>query len=361
MSADPLNPQDFRLDPSLRRCSLYGLTAAPLVVAALVWAARYSSASSWDIVSAIGAVSALFVAIAAIAHRWRLRVDERGIARRRFFGWDLWPWEAFKAGRIDKIKGAFGFTWKDKPWWKRKLDFGYLSARDRLAVVLVCNEMWMPPPMDPVPDELKIRRWGRRIDLTPTGITVRHRGKEQSWTWRDVRQGHIRRLEHDRRDFQQLKLVLPDHELVFNVRCSQGQANTDWRGSSAEHLAAFLERHVDPQRVRITALMLAPRTVEDAEDRLAKLTPDARMRKTDTIPLIVMMTAAFALNVYVAVIGRLLVAALFAVALANLVLVAVFMARSLLRRARIEREALERWLETGEGDPYDTALAGFHR
>ena len=104
------------------------------------------------------------------------------------------------------------------------------------------------------------------------------------------------------------------------------------------------------------------RTVEDAEDRLAALKPErGKLRQLVAVSIIAGM-GLLALLVHQAVTVNILFAAvllLLMVGFGGLPIALVVM--DLLRRARIEREALEAWLETGEGDPYDPALAGFHR
>jgi hypothetical protein len=69
------------------------------------------------------------VAIGAIGVvRWRLKVDDRGIWRRRLLGWDFWPRKAFEEGRVLEGEDAStSYIFRDKPFWARKLSVDLLA------------------------------------------------------------------------------------------------------------------------------------------------------------------------------------------------------------------------------------------
>jgi hypothetical protein len=67
----------------------------------------------------------------AVAFRYRLRIDARGIWRRRLVHWDLWPWEAFEAGLVRHGKLGDQLTYPAKGWYWRTISASVLSPADR--------------------------------------------------------------------------------------------------------------------------------------------------------------------------------------------------------------------------------------
>jgi hypothetical protein len=97
-------PRYFRLAPAYRRCAVYLLVGMVLVACLLHLVGAFVRRQPGFHGEAPGELIGgtflvvLLVAPAILILRWKMRVDERGIARRRLWGWDLWPWEAFQDG-----------------------------------------------------------------------------------------------------------------------------------------------------------------------------------------------------------------------------------------------------------------------
>jgi hypothetical protein len=207
---------------------------------------------------------------------WRLRVDESGIARRRLFGWDLWPWEAFENGLIHKGNYLFTYKWPDKPWWQRTLSFGFLKDAERESLWKASQRFWKAPLPPDLPPDLKIRHFFRKeAQFSPEGIWAGRMGKPRYYPWSAVQELRIDRLEHDRRDFQNLEMVLPDQTIRLWVTLQHGQANRSWSGAEPEAISGMLESHVPPERTLISALWGPPKSLAEIKHRQEELNRQA--------------------------------------------------------------------------------------
>jgi hypothetical protein len=74
-----------------------------------------------------------------LMHRWRLRVDQRGIARRFRWKWDLWTWQELRDGTVTGRGKCFRST--ARPWWRRRLCLTYLGDADRDEVQQFMKQM----------------------------------------------------------------------------------------------------------------------------------------------------------------------------------------------------------------------------
>lgn len=96
-----------------------------------------------------------------VKFRWRIRVDELGVTRRRFICWDRWPWDAFQSGVIRK-SSPFSYEWPGKrPWWNANLSFTFVEPEHREILANVTRRFWTPRTEEPPapPSEMTIR-WG---------------------------------------------------------------------------------------------------------------------------------------------------------------------------------------------------------
>src|SRR5687768_14057420 len=120
--------REFRIAAQYRRCGWYVLFGLILLIGVAIWVrvvlGRPFQAGNDVIpivflVPIIGGSLALLVGV----YRWRLRIDERGISRRRFRTWDLWSWDEFESGGIRR-KGK-SFVSIARPVWNDTLTFEF--------------------------------------------------------------------------------------------------------------------------------------------------------------------------------------------------------------------------------------------
>jgi hypothetical protein len=276
LAAEPLS---FALMAEVRRSAIYVLIGLVLIPLIRWWLREVlPMRGTADLV--VGAMIIGLIALFTVGVlSWRLRVDESGLWRRRLLGWDLWPWEAFEQGRV--LEGddpSTSYVCREKPWWARKLSLGLLEPDDREKIVGMIQRVWVRPPAPSLPAELHIRfvfSFGFRKEafIAPEGLLLRDRGEETRYAWREVRVLRIRRRYRDRQDFESVEIDLSDQTIAFRVSWQHGQAVRSWtgvRGSPAPSpavLVGVLERYVPSDRVQVTSLCEAPRTVVEWQDR----------------------------------------------------------------------------------------------
>jgi hypothetical protein len=171
----------------------------------------------------------LLLAPAFLAFRQRVKVDHSGISRRRFFGWDLWPWEAFAGGKIRQGASKNSFVYPTKPWGNRRLTFEFLSEEDQELVRTLIAQVWKPPEPPVPPEEITIHfGLGGRARFSRDGVEV--------WRWKradrrffscgDVQEVRMRLPEHGSREFTLLELVLIGRKSPMRLYRGIGQAQT---------------------------------------------------------------------------------------------------------------------------------------
>jgi hypothetical protein len=277
-------PKYFALMPELQRSAIYVLVGFALILVIRWWIREIRPLRGvGDLV--LGAVTIGVIALGvATVLRWRLRVDDRGIWRRRLLGWDLWPWEAFEEGRV--IEGedeSTSFICREKPFWARKLSLGLLEEEVQEDLLHIIQSFFVRPPSVPLPADLHIRFAFRKDALIAReGLLVRNRGEETRYAWREVQVLRIRRRYRARNDFSSLEIVLPDQTITLRVSHPNGQTARSWsgvRGSPSPTpaiVAGVLERYVPGDRIQVTALREPPKSLIEWQDRRSLLERQGR-------------------------------------------------------------------------------------
>src|SRR5262249_30865309 len=155
-----------------RRCGIYLFVGYLLIAGTVIGLEQLGLKHGWDQLIIFLAIFAIpMLGGALFLCRQLLRVDNRGIWRRRFFRWDLWPWEAFTAGQIHQGTYKDSFVFLSKPWWNRYLFLEFLQEEDREHLAHRIRSVWTPPPLPVLSTELTIR-WGLRrwAHLSEKGI-----------------------------------------------------------------------------------------------------------------------------------------------------------------------------------------------
>jgi hypothetical protein len=216
--------------------------------------------------------------------RWRLRVDDQGIWRRRLLGWDLWPWEAFAEGRVSEGEdSSTTFIFREKPFWARKMSLELLAEDDQRRILDLIRHVLVRPPEPVLPVELTIL-FGFRKEayIARESLLIRNRGEVTRYAWKEIQSLRIRRRYHDRHDFSSLEIVLPDQIITLRLIHQNGQASRSWSGArgsptpSPAIVAGIFERYVPADRVLVTALREPPRTMAEWQDRRALLEQKGR-------------------------------------------------------------------------------------
>jgi hypothetical protein len=279
----------FRLAPEYRRCGVY-LVLFCLLLAALEVGLKLAGLTplTWAqlVANPLTAMAVALLGVAVLTWRYALRVDDRGVWRRRFFGWGLWPWEAFATGAVRPGTSKDSWVFPTKPWHSRHLILEFLAEADRTALAERIRQVWRPAAL-PLPEAVEVRYgMGNCLALSRRGIVFRRRGSDQDrfYRWYEVLQLRVTRVDHTRRDFRTLELELPREAGPICLRFQK--FSRSWEGPGAEVVLAYLQQYVPADRVQVTALTGPPRDRDEADRRLADLDrADRQLRKDRWVAL----------------------------------------------------------------------------
>ena len=217
--------KEYRIAPDLRRCCWYFIAAAPVALVIAAWLSLSGVLGELERPGrprplASIALVALVTVPTIICLHWRLRVDEKGVWRRRLFRWRLWSWEEFSNGRIIKCPDHV-LEDPQRAWWCRKMRLGWMEGGDIEEVLESINEHYQLPPPPEVPVTVTIKYgFRRRAILDDDGIQVTVQGETNRYRWSEVEKVHIRRFDPQRRDFTRLVVSFAGRasELKIGVR-----------------------------------------------------------------------------------------------------------------------------------------------
>jgi hypothetical protein len=283
----------FRLAPEYRRCGAY-LVLFCLLLAGLEVGLKLAGLTPLSWAQLVGnpltVMAVALLGIAVLTWRYALRVDDQGVWRRRLFGWDLWPWEAFATGAVRTGTSKDSWVYPARPWHSRYLILEFLAEADRNALAERVRQVWRPAAL-PLPEEVEVRYgMGNRLVLSRRGIVFRRRGSDQDrfYRWYEVVQLRVTRVDHARRDFRTLELQLPRVE--GPVRLQFQKFGRSWEGPDAEVVLAYLRQYVPADRVQVTALTGPPQDRNEADRRLAELDrADRQLRKDRWVVLALLL------------------------------------------------------------------------
>jgi hypothetical protein len=284
----------FRLAPEYRRCGVY-IVLFCLLLAALEVGLKLAGLTprTWAelFASPLTVMAGALLGVAVLTWRYALRVDDRGVWRRRFSRWDLWPWEAFAAGAVRTGTSKDSWVYPARPWHSRYLILEFLAEADRTALAERIRPVWRPAAL-PLPEEVEVRYgMGNRLALSRRGIMFRRRGSDQDRFYRlyEVVQLRVTRVNHTRRDFRTLELELPREAGPIRLRFQK--FGRSWEGPDAEVVLAYLQQYVPANRVQVTALSGPPQDRDEADRRLADLDrADRQLRKDGWVALAALLT-----------------------------------------------------------------------
>lgn len=288
-TAPSIPVQEFRIAPELRRCCWYVVVGFVVISVVYSWVAGFVG-NCVPVESAIGCALFTLISDAMIYPlAWRLRIDSRGISRRRLVWWDVWTWDELASGRIRKLH-SFTLCGPLRPWTRRKLRFDFLNSADRQMVVAVINTCYRLPPPPELPAKLTIKSgWRRSAVLDHNGLHLFERDRPFEYTWRDVRRVHLTRWDELRRDFQGLVLTLPDREIAWKVGPCGERA---WRGATTEELNEFILKYVEADRITVSVRKEALPTRESIEQQQHAL-EKSRREMTCGLTIVLVLLAAF--------------------------------------------------------------------
>lgn len=271
-----MEPKLYRAALHLRRCVIYLIVGffilLPLMVALAVFV---SPDRRVGLIGVFGLLSALFLSFAPF-WLWAIRIDDGGLDRRRLIRWDRWTWGDFASGRIEK-RHPMDFVDPQRPWWRRKLSIGLLSAADAKEVMARINEHYRLPPPPVYPSVLRLEFALRKsIEFDDGCIRVKKGAESSEFTWSDVSRVRINRMDSLRRDFASLELSLGGQEIELR-RGPDGRAF--WSGASGEEVNEFLLARVPANRIVVDIFGECPTQLVDIVKMLERAKKSQRLVK----------------------------------------------------------------------------------
>jgi hypothetical protein len=139
----------YRIRAEYRRCGIYVLVGAIIcflvatTVMPLVKQFARPKADPGEMMVITGLLVAAAAVFCLILRQWRLRVDHEGIVRRRLWRWYVWPWEAFRSGKIKQDRVLRAYIWPEARWTYRKLLLDMIEDADAKEVDALIKRLWI--------------------------------------------------------------------------------------------------------------------------------------------------------------------------------------------------------------------------
>jgi hypothetical protein len=273
--------REFSMAARYRRCGWYvflgmlallGIAATlrvngPLALADPNWPSFFAG-SSFVIAAAVG--------LLVVVHRWRLRIDERGIARRRFRTWDLWPWEEFRTGQVQGSRN--GFTSAQRPAWRNSIALSLLDEDDHEFVLAVCKASYRPAEHAvPILERELVLRYQvfSKIAFRAEGISGSNKYGEFSFPWSEVKEVRLVYVEHWSRQIRGIELDLPESTLAIAAISGVSGPGIQREGAlnsrAIQIIDAFLTHCVPAGKLARHAVHGPPQSLAECERRIGNV------------------------------------------------------------------------------------------
>jgi hypothetical protein len=267
-SALPL--QSFYFMSELRRATMWAIGGSILFGAFIMFEAALRPQP--PLAERVG-VAAFFFAFAGFLTQYllhRVRIDDRGVSRRILWMWDLWPWDSFTAGEVRRGAGLCDYVDAHRPWWRKRLELGLLEKSDAAAINELIKRIWPHSLSEPVPESVRFEmKWPdkRVVQIDSEHVTVTKKRESILYRWDEVVTVEIGRLESDRPDFREFRLLLPDQEIKLLRFNHHGEEYRTWKGPSSEAIAAAVGQYAVPAQLQDWAFHGPPRSLQELDAR----------------------------------------------------------------------------------------------
>ena len=278
---------EFRLAAEYRRCGWYaffGSTFCIGVTALLKHSGLLRGEGGWVAFAICSSILILpTCGLLFAVYRWRIRVDETGVARRRLWSWDLWKWDEFERG--DTKRRGEGFISKARPWWRRELSFSLLSEKDRAFARGACRFFFQaaePPPVELPDGEITLRyHLLRTVSFRQQGVAGCTSQGDFEFDWSDVKELRLLYYDHWSDELCRMELVLPGRtvriEGIDKITGPGFEARKVVDPTAISKIVEdFLQQHAPREKLARHALHGPPASLSEFEHRRHKLQRELR-------------------------------------------------------------------------------------
>jgi hypothetical protein len=274
-----------RMTAEFRRCGWYVFGGALLIMLVVVGLAQLQLIPRRPWEAAI--VGTVFVfgglGLVVLVESWRLKLDSYGIARRRLWVWDPWPWQEFRDGKVRR-RGSTLIA-DDHCWWCRELSLELVSDHERAAILKLWREL--APQIDPVsivrpiPGEITVRYGFRTAHVGETGLRFLKDPSVPEIPWSGVRELRLFVAEHGMSEVRKVEIDLSDRtETLIAIHVIETPDSTevvDRMSRIPPLLVEFLRSRVSSDVARVYANSGEPQSQEELEYWLAKSEKEMRL------------------------------------------------------------------------------------
>lgn len=267
----------YRVSPKKFRAMILLSIFFCLAAVFALWVDLYLMKESLDL-ERILRTSLLFVMLPMILSPvlFCIKLDENGCHFRRYFKWRCWTWADFSEGRVYRVEDAKTFRRRDSVGKTRNLSLKFLSDGDFEEISkLLDKAMPMRPEIEP-PESIEVgpRNWGHSINFharfEPSGVHWRKGKQNEEFQWSDVSTLKILRVSRSHAGFRHLRLDVKDKSIRLEVAPDQNhrdQYAPKWKGADAEHVVAYLLRHIAREKIVDASMEGDPSNIAEADFR----------------------------------------------------------------------------------------------
>jgi hypothetical protein len=256
-----------------RRLPFYFLGGAALLAALTIVFSRfellYTTGPNLVMLGLLGGMSAFCAIYFALQE---LQIDGEGIRRRQITGWELWSWEAFASGRIARGVSPYYYVDQSNPKTPRKLNLWSLDEKDQKLVHERIREVWVHASLT-LPRSISVQFWKIYKDkwlaeFSEDGIFQERQSTHEYLCrqWSEVTRVRVVRTTHDHHDFCSLEIEFADGAPI-RLTTSDGKPNL-WTGPAPQTVLAYVEAHVNSERIAPRALRGPAQSVAEADYRI---------------------------------------------------------------------------------------------
>ena len=260
-----------RMSAELRRCGWYVFSGAVVVMSMMVVLAQMQliPRKPWEVALVSGFMVLASLGLVVSIQSWALLIDSKGMARRRLWVWDQWPWEEFREGKVTRRNSAL--IARDHRWCCRELLLELIEERESDLVIKLWKQLspqvTADAVLDNLPTEITVRYGLRTASFGVGGFRFTNNPFAAETPWKDVRELRIILNEHERPEIHKVEIVLDNKTEtligIYTIQTSEMSETICDQPRKSLILAGYLRSRVPSQLLRVYARKGEPHSQEE--------------------------------------------------------------------------------------------------
>ncbi len=218
------------------------------------------------VLSGLGAASLLLL-------RAKFRVDEHGIARRRWFGWRMFDWDSLRESYRPSLCAGQVIPFADQSIVEKLLlPLSFMDERDQHEIQNLLMPEGTSTHLAPLPDRfrLRLRPFQGELELRDDGLVWEGRAGVTEFRWEAVQQVRVTKHTHARPTLGSIEIQIDGNRLKAYLLKETLETETTCNCDPRHLLMRFLRTKVPPERILELAQHGPPKTLAEAEFRLTE-------------------------------------------------------------------------------------------